>query len=99
MISIYCLDYNEFLEIRMFHNQFFAHGCIILITSPTRVTSKIVSLVDNIFTNFTFDTSVKLKNGIIKNVMFLTLFLYLIIHQKFINKIKRVVCTKCMVLN
>ena len=33
---------------------------------PTRVTSKTVSLIDNIFTNFIFKTSLKLKKGIIK---------------------------------
>ena len=34
---------------------------------PTRVTSKTVSLIDNVFTNFIFDISFKLKKGIIKN--------------------------------
>ena len=43
-----------------------SNGCIPLITKPTRVTSKAVSLIDNIFTNFIFDTSFKLKKGIIK---------------------------------
>ena len=38
-----------------------------LITKPTRVTSKTVSLIDNIFTNFIFDTSLKLKKGINKS--------------------------------
>ena len=37
-----------------------------MITKPTKVTSKTVSLIDNIFTNFIFDTSLKLKKGIIK---------------------------------
>ena len=36
-----------------------------LTTRPTGVTSKTVSLIDNIFTNFIFDTSLKLKKGII----------------------------------
>ena len=37
-----------------------------MITKPTRVTSKTVSLIGNIFTNFIFDTSLKLKKRIIK---------------------------------
>ena len=45
----------------MFYNRTLA-----LITKPTRVTSKTVSLIDNIFTNFIFDTSLKLKKGIIE---------------------------------
>ena len=40
-----------------------------MITKPTRVTSKTVSLIDNIFTNVIFDTSWKLKKGIIKSDM------------------------------
>ena len=59
--NLNCLDYNKNLEIRTFYNRIFAHGCIPLITKPTRVTSKTVSLIDNIFTNFIFDTSLKLK--------------------------------------
>ena len=65
--NINCLDYNENLKIRTFYNRIFAHGCISLITRPTRVTSKTVSLIDNIFTNFIFDTSLKPKKGIIKS--------------------------------
>ena len=38
-----------------------------MITRPTRVTSKTVSVIDNIFANFVFDTSLKLKKGIIKS--------------------------------
>ena len=38
-----------------------------MITRRTRVTSKTVSLIDNIFTNSVFDTSLKLKKGIIKS--------------------------------
>ena len=33
---------------------------------PTRVTSKTIYLINNIFTNLVFDTSLKLKKGIIK---------------------------------
>ena len=65
--NLNCSDYNKNLEIRTFYNRIFAHGCIPLIMKPTRVTSKTVSLIDNIFTNFIFDTSLKLKKGIIKN--------------------------------
>ena len=39
-----------------------------LTTRPTGVTSKTVSLIDNIFTNFIFDTSLKLKKGIIRKL-------------------------------
>ena len=39
-------------------------------TRPTGVISKIVSLIDNIFTNFIFDTSLKLKKEIIKNDLY-----------------------------
>ena len=65
--NLNCLDYNKNLEIRTFYNRIFAHGCIPLITKQTTVTSKTVSLIDNIFTNFIFDTSLKLKKGIIKS--------------------------------
>ena len=59
------LDYNEKLEIRTFYNRIFAHGCIPLIRRPARVASKPFSLTDDIFTNFVFDTSLKLKKGIV----------------------------------
>ena len=39
-----------------------------LTTRPTGVTSKTVYLIDNIFTNFIFDTSLKLKKGIIRKL-------------------------------
>ena len=55
------------LEIRTFYNRISAHGCIHSITKPTRVTSKTVSLIDNILTNFIFDTLLKLKKGILKS--------------------------------
>ena len=64
--NLNCLDYNENLKVRTFYNQIFAHGCISLITRPIRVTSKTFSLTDNIFTNFIFDTLLKLKKGINK---------------------------------
>ena len=53
--NLNCLDYNENLKIRTFYNRSFEHGCIPLITRPTRVTSKTVYLIDNIFRNFVFD--------------------------------------------
>ena len=61
------LKISKNLEIRRFCNRIFAHGCIPLITKTTRVTSKTVSLIDNLLTNFIFDTSSKLKKGIIKS--------------------------------
>ena len=64
--NLNCLDYNKNLEIRTFYNRIFAHGCIPLITKPTRVASKTGSLIDNIFTNFIFGISMKLKKIIIK---------------------------------
>ena len=39
--NLNCLDYNKNLEIRTFYNRIFAHGCIPLITRPTRVTYKL----------------------------------------------------------
>ena len=60
------LDYCKKLKIRTFYNWIFAHCCIPLITKPTKVTCKTVSLIDIIFTNFIFDTSLKLKKRIIK---------------------------------
>ena len=65
--NLNCLDYNKNLEVRTFYNRIFAHGCIPLITKPTRVTSKTISLIGNIFTNFIFGTSLKLIKGIIKS--------------------------------
>ena len=38
-----------------------------MIRKPTKITSKTVSSIDNIFANFIFDTSLKLKKGIIKS--------------------------------
>ena len=61
------LDYCKKLKIRTFYNWIFAHCCIPLITKPTKVTCKTVSLIDIIFTNFIFDTSLKPKTRIIKS--------------------------------
>ena len=62
--NLNCVDYNKNLEIRTFYNQIFA---LPLIMKPARVISKTVSLIDNIFTNFIFDTSLKLRKGINKS--------------------------------
>ena len=84
--NLNCLDYNKNLELRTFSSQSFAHKCISLMTKSTRVTSKTFSLIDNIFTNFIFDTSLKLKKGIIKSdasdhfTVFVSLFSPLKIH-------------------
>ena len=51
--NLNCLDYNKNFEIWTFYNRIFAQGCIPLITKPTSVTSKTVSLVD-IFTKNLF---------------------------------------------
>ena len=40
-----------------------------MITRSARVISKTVSLIDNLFTTFIFDISLKLKKGIIKSDM------------------------------
>ena len=55
--NLHCLDYKESLEIRnVLKSNLIAHGCILLITKPTRVTLKIVYLIDNMFKKFIFDT-------------------------------------------
>ena len=65
--NLSCVDYIKNLEIRTFYNCVFAYGYIPLITRPTRVASKTVSLIDNIFTNFIFGTSLKLKKRVFKS--------------------------------
>ena len=55
------LDFIKNLEVRKIYNQIFVHGYIPLITRPTRVTLKTISLIDNIFTNFIFGASLKPK--------------------------------------
>ena len=90
--NLNCLSYNENLEVRTFYNRIFAYICIPLITKPTTVTFKTVSLIDNISTNFIFNTSLKLKKG-----MCLTIVLYLfpyVLHQKFTENIKRLLFIK-----
>ena len=43
--NLNCLDYNENLEIQTFYNQIFVCNCILLITRPTRQTSKTASQI------------------------------------------------------
>ena len=59
-----CLEFHQSSEIRQFFNNMFEKGVIPLINRPTRVTTSSATLIDNIFTNCVFDTS--LKKGIIK---------------------------------
>ena len=95
--NLNCLDYNKNLEIRTFYNRIFAHGCFPFITKSTRVTRKTVSLIDNIFTNFIFDTSFKLKKEIIKSDVSdqFPIFASLnVLHQKFTKNIKRTLFIK-----
>ena len=63
--NLNCLEYQTKRQINIFYNRIFEHGCIPLITKPTRITSKTATLIDNILTNTVFDTS--MKTGIIKN--------------------------------
>ena len=65
--SLNCLYYNKNLEILKFYDRISAPGYILLITRPTTVTSITVSLINNIFAVFIFDTTLKLKKGIIKS--------------------------------
>ena len=60
-----CLNYDCDNEVRDFYNNVFQNGAIPLINKPTRVTCTTATLIDNIFTNNVFDTS--LKKGIIKS--------------------------------
>ena len=62
--NLNCLEFHQSSEIRQFFNNMFEKGAIPLINRPTRVTTSSATLIDNIFTNCVFDTS--LKNGIIK---------------------------------
>ena len=62
--NLNCLEFHQSSEIRQFFNNMFEKGAIPLINRPTRVTTSSATLIDNIFTNCVFGTS--LKNGIIK---------------------------------
>ena len=62
--NLNCLEFHQSPEIKQFFNNMFKKGAIPLINRPTRVTTSNSTLIDNTFTNFVFDTS--LKKGIIK---------------------------------
>ena len=62
--NLNCLEFHQSSDIRQFFNSIFKKGAIPLINRPTRVTTSSATLIDNIFTNCVFDTS--LKKGIIK---------------------------------
>ena len=62
--NLNCLEFHQSPEIKQFFNNMFKKGAIPLINRPTRVTTSSSTLIDNTFTNFVFDTS--LKKGIIK---------------------------------
>ena len=62
--NLNCLEFHQSSEIRQFFNNMLKKGAFPLINRPTRVTTSSATLIDNIFTNCVFDTS--LKNGIIK---------------------------------
>ena len=58
-----CLECHQSSEIRQFFNDKFEKGAIPLINRGSRVTTSNATLIDNIFTNCVFDTS--LKKGIL----------------------------------
>ena len=62
--NLNCLESHQSPEIRQFFNNMLEKGGAPWINRPTRVTTSSATLIDNIFTNCVFDTS--LKNGIIK---------------------------------
>ena len=59
-----CLEFHQSSEIRQFFNNMFEKETIPLINRPTKNITSSATLIDNIFTNCVFDTS--LKSGIIK---------------------------------
>ena len=63
--NVNCLNYEGDTTVRDFYNNAFQNGAIPLINKPTRVTPTTATLIDNIFTNSLFNTS--LKKGIIKS--------------------------------
>ena len=62
--NLNCLEFHQSFEIRQLFNNMFEKGAILLINRPTGVTTSGATLIDNIFTNCIFDTS--LKKRIIK---------------------------------
>ena len=57
--NLNCLEFHQSSEIRQFFNNMFEKGAIPLINRPTRVTTSSATLIDNIFTNYVSDTSLK----------------------------------------
>ena len=55
------------------NSNIFAHGCIAMITRHTTVTSKIVTLIGNILTNFIFDTAIIRRDLSAHFLIFVTL--------------------------
>ena len=62
--NLNCLEFHQSSDIRQFFNSIFKKGAITLINRHTRVTTSSATLIENIFTNCVFNTS--LKKGIIK---------------------------------
>ena len=62
--NLNCLEFHQSSEIRQFFNNMFKKGAIPLINRPTRVATSSATLIDSIFTNCVFDTS--LEKEIIK---------------------------------
>ena len=62
--NLNCLEFHQNSETGQFFNNIFQKEAIPLINRPIRVTTSSWTLIDNIFTNCVFDTS--LKNRIIK---------------------------------
>ena len=63
--NLNALKYEESSLIKEFYDNLFQYGIVPLINKPTRVTSNSATLIDNIFTNVFFETS--LKKGILKS--------------------------------
>ena len=59
-----CLKFHQRSDLKQVFNNMFEKGAIPLINRPTRETTSNATLIDNIFANCFFDTS--LKKGIIK---------------------------------
>ena len=62
--NLNCLEFHLSSEIRSFFYNMFEKGAISSIKRPTRVTTSNATLIDSIFANYVFDTS--LKKGTIK---------------------------------
>ena len=62
--NLNCLEFHQSSEIRQFFNNMFEKRAFPLINRPTRCNTSSATLIDSIFTNCVFGTS--LKNGIMK---------------------------------